>query len=145
MKTYGYDRKTKVPANDNTKPKLCPKCEAWFSALPRARVCDGCQPRWVMARRSQTLSEPYSHVSSSTSSQSRTDRKLGNRPGRSICFELARELAVTVDGGMATGPRGRPPKTQPLTRAMARRTTERNVNDGKQGRCDLERYSMEGC
>ena len=42
--THGIARRSRVPNLPGTKPKLCPKCDAWFAAAPRARVCDGCRP-----------------------------------------------------------------------------------------------------
>lgn len=48
--TYGLDRKAQVPALDDTHAKLCPKCDHWFAAEKRARVCDGCRPASVRAK-----------------------------------------------------------------------------------------------
>lgn len=40
--TYGFARKRDVPVRGG-RPKVCPKCEHWFSAQPRFRVCPGCR------------------------------------------------------------------------------------------------------
>lgn len=42
VKTYGYDRRSKVPALPRTTPKVCKTCNCWFAARPRESVCDGC-------------------------------------------------------------------------------------------------------
>ncbi len=39
-----YDRRYKVPAIDGTATKVCGRCNEWFAARPRERVCFGCSP-----------------------------------------------------------------------------------------------------
>lgn len=81
MKAYGHERSRLVPA-DGGRPKVCPKCDKWFSQRPRERVCTGCRPRQVaarvMARRPLVKSA-----------------KL--QVGRAICMDLARAAAREVD------------------------------------------------
>lgn len=43
-RTHSFTRKRDVLA-DGGKPKVCPKCELWFSQQPRERICAGCRPR----------------------------------------------------------------------------------------------------
>ena len=50
-KTYGYDRRGKVPALPRTMPKVCKTCDSWFASRPREAVCDGCVPPSVRTER----------------------------------------------------------------------------------------------
>ena len=49
MKTYGFKLKSRVPA-DGGKPKVCPRCDHWFSAQPYQRVCDGCRTNEIKTK-----------------------------------------------------------------------------------------------
>lgn len=42
-KAHGFERRRDVPADGGT-VKVCPRCDQWFSARPRERVCFGCTP-----------------------------------------------------------------------------------------------------
>lgn len=50
-RTHGYDRKSLVPVLPGTNVKACSKCDKWFAAGSRQRVCDGCLPRSALSRR----------------------------------------------------------------------------------------------
>jgi len=74
-----------VPADGGT-PKVCRKCKLWFSQQPRERVCDGCRPNYVKARK--------------TASQAAVNAVNAQVTGRQkapldkqICLELAAEAA----------------------------------------------------
>jgi hypothetical protein len=45
-KTHGYARSRLVPDLPATRPKVCGKCDLWFAAAARQRVCDGCTPAY---------------------------------------------------------------------------------------------------
>ena len=59
-KTYGYRTKRQLPA-DEGKPKVCTRCDLWFLAGFRERVCQGCQTPSERAKRAAqatTLTTP---------------------------------------------------------------------------------------
>lgn len=37
-----YNRKSKVPAAAGTHAKLCPRCDSWYPAVARSRICGNC-------------------------------------------------------------------------------------------------------
>lgn len=43
-KIHGYARKVAVPDIPGTAAKVCGKCDLWFAAASRQRVCTGCIP-----------------------------------------------------------------------------------------------------
>jgi hypothetical protein len=88
--TYGYARRSSVPSFDGTHSKLCPKCNKWFAAPKRARVCDGCQPNWKLAKRPDhtlprktkiTRSFSRSELNFSALMDARTDQLTGKSFG----------------------------------------------------------------
>lgn len=50
-RNHGYSRKSSVPVADGTSVKVCSHCRRWFAARRYERVCDGCVPAFVRARR----------------------------------------------------------------------------------------------
>src|SRR5690349_16310716 len=40
----GHRRKADVPLTAGTSPKVCGKCDKWFAAASRQRVCNACVP-----------------------------------------------------------------------------------------------------
>jgi hypothetical protein len=42
VRTHGYARKADVPLAAGTRAKVCGKCDAWFAAASRQRLCQGC-------------------------------------------------------------------------------------------------------
>lgn len=67
-KTYGFKRKALVPDLDGTHAKECPKCHTWYAAPLRSRICDGCQPAWKLAKRSD---QPERHLTENTPTAAR--------------------------------------------------------------------------
>ncbi len=82
-----YDRRYKVPTIDGTAPKVCGKCNEWFAALPRERVCYGCSPARERIKRSAKVLTPGR-------SNERRERQVR---GRAMCDSLAREAVVGID------------------------------------------------
>jgi hypothetical protein len=44
VKTFGFNRQKVVPLLEAASPRVCSKCDLWFAARKRQRVCDGCSP-----------------------------------------------------------------------------------------------------
>lgn len=154
VRTYGYDRRHKVPELPGTTPKVCRRCDAWFAARGKERKCDRCVPPAERLRRQQLArNAELAARSALRGSEGRTGRisrtlaatrKRRNSPanalvsgtvsdGGALCFELAIEKAEELDY-----PKGKP---KPMSKAYARKVTRWNVSQGKQGACDLERYA----
>ena len=161
VKTFGYDRRSKVPHIEGTTPKLCPGCDSWFAAYGRERRCDVDVPETERLKRlSRRHYASLERKAAHRPSQGRTAvselghptipkrRRTHRAPqvtgvvsdGGALCRELAEEMAVIVDLQ-----KGRPRADignldRPMTLDLARRYTRRNVALGLQGRADLERY-----
>ena len=160
VKTYGHERRAKVPAIEGTKAKLCPVCDAWFAAHGKERKCDRCVPAAEQRRRAQlrhyarlASNEPQrgsqsrtgvsvpGHTATPKSRRFSTKRQVNGTvsDGGVMCRELAEELAATIDaGGKSKASIG---LLKPMTRAEALRFTRRNVNAGLQDPRDLVRYA----
>jgi hypothetical protein len=82
-----YDRRYKVPAINGTAPKVCGKCNDWFAALPRERVCYGCSPARERVKRSSKVLTPGR-------ANERTKHQV---KGRAMCHSLAREAVAGID------------------------------------------------
>src|ERR1700755_2836945 len=165
-KNHSHSRKSQVPILPGTNAKACTKCNLWFAALPRQRVCDGCQPAWVLSRRDSgkdTLSTPrlgkragqrggFSRVKAGSKvifseylGLTFVCEKNDPRYARLETIVLAHELA-TKERWEGQGPKKSDVTPQnvsstplSLTRDQVKRITRRNVESGLQGRCDLER------
>jgi hypothetical protein len=149
-KTYGYDRKSKVPALPGTKVKLCPKSNDWFAAVPRARVCDACRPHGSKAR-SVALSAVHGGLSGPYARVPRSQVNAQNKQVRGL--DLSRLLAADAARHADYG--DKPWKVCSGTdcadtcrcschgvrerREDLSRITRRNVTLGLQGACDLGR------
>lgn len=95
VKTYGYTRRGLVPDITDTHPKLCPKSNDWFAAKPRARVCDGCLPKSVLAKRSD---QDKHHVNESRHIITRRRKITRNIPRselRKMALDAAHEDQLT--------------------------------------------------
>ena len=82
-----YDRKYKVPAINGTVAKVCGRCDEWFAAAPRERICFGCSPAPERVKRSL---HPLTLGRSN-------ERKNAQVKGRAMCHSLAHEASVKVD------------------------------------------------
>ena len=82
-----YDRRYKVPAIAGTKAKLCGRCNEWFAAAPRERVCFGCSPARERVRRSTHPLTP----------RRSNERKNAQVKGRALSASLAREALAGID------------------------------------------------
>jgi len=92
-KTHGYSRKRDLPA-DGGRPKVCPKCDHWFSQQPRERICAGCRPAWrktLVAVRVGPVNEASSQVAGTYSDVLRLTFKPGVPLWRQLALEAAAE------------------------------------------------------
>jgi len=93
MKSYGHSRKTRVPPIAGTTVKVCGKCNLWFAARPRFRVCDGCQRHAILAvRRSPALIDSEPTTNRQLPEKAENGQLSVNNP-RSIGGVLALEAA----------------------------------------------------
>lgn len=152
--TFGYERRSKVPALPGTTARVCVTCSKFFAARPRERRCDNCLP--PSERRRRTARARYAELDASGAQNGAVSRTAGSAAGRpatpesggsrikrqvngtvsdggALCRELAWELAEKIDF-----PDGRP---VPMSRETKYRITKRNVELGLQDPRDLERYS----
>lgn len=58
VKTFGFNRQKLVPLLDSTAPRVCGRCDQWFAARKRERVCDGCSPAKTRTQRALRYSHP---------------------------------------------------------------------------------------
>lgn len=120
-RTYGHARKGTVPNPEGTEPRVCGKCDKWFAARARERVCDGCVPASVRTKRA--CGSPYTGtggISGKAAGQKGgksgvqggyltvrsetlgvTFRCPANSPvaARMLCIVLAYALAAKIDRG----------------------------------------------
>lgn len=54
VRRHGYRHKRDLPAIPGS-PKLCPKCDLFFVALPRERMCGGCRTPAQKARSAASM------------------------------------------------------------------------------------------
>lgn len=91
--TYGFARKRDVP-NDGGRPKVCPKCQSWFSVKSRERICAGCRPAYQQARMAVRVG-PVKSANAQVSGTRSDALSLTFRPGvplwRVLAFEAAAE------------------------------------------------------
>lgn len=81
-KTYGYARRAGVPDVTGTHPKFCPKCNLWFAAGKRHRVCDKC----TRTKRVDTVNSPNRTTG--------RKRVITAQTGRSVTTDLAHEALL---------------------------------------------------
>lgn len=165
--TYGYDRRSKVPAIAGTKPKLCPKCNRWFAAGKRHRVCDVCtrsnradlqkpavkSTRAIRARRAKiTAQNPRSACRELALEAVADDHANGKSFGCRYPREQQAEIIPAHRGRRHPGKADRPEWSgycvgpcackchtplPDMSDATKMAYTRRNVNLGLQGKCDL--------
>ncbi len=63
VRTFGFNRQKLVPLLDATSPRVCGRCDQWFAARKRERVCDGCSPASRRTLRALTGNHPSGGVS----------------------------------------------------------------------------------
>lgn len=95
-RNYGQHRKRELPA-DGGKAKVCPRCDLWFSAKPRERICAGCRPVW--RRTLGTLQPPLvNEVNPLVKPYRSSVLGVTFRPGVPLWRILALEEAAKRDG-----------------------------------------------
>jgi hypothetical protein len=97
MLAYGHARKGDLPA-DGGKPKVCPKCDLWFSALPRMRVCLPCKRPSERARQAITLERLEERQNPQVKDTYSDALGVTFKPGVPPWRILALEEAAKIDG-----------------------------------------------
>jgi hypothetical protein len=135
-KSFGYSRRNSVPDLSGTKIKSCKVCRKWFAAYPYEQTCDGCvKPRDLTKR---AISRKGSGSTQTRQSQpKRAGQKVVKQGSMALCRELAWELAAQDVSPEIVARSNRGPT---MSKKEAFTLTQRNVNHGVQGACDLERY-----
>jgi hypothetical protein len=115
VKTHGYGRKSGVPALEGTRPKVCARCDSWFAAASRQRLCGGCIPRRRRTERAIgdlgkcAIKNPVYPRKTRISLMTQTPTSLdGSRTGRAFTYEdlcrmQARRTGKAMDWLDSTG------------------------------------------
>jgi hypothetical protein len=129
-----YYRRYKVPAIKGTTAKACARCNEWFAASPRERICFGCSPARERVKRSL-------HAVTPGRANERTERQVR---GRALSDSLAREALPGIEFPELRKLRHVTVLTEPvkaarrcplttLTDPVLTRAHRRAVSEGRQG------------
>jgi hypothetical protein len=128
-----YKTRRAMPENQRETAKVCNKCKKWFSPLRFERTCMACL---TPAQRALRVSR-YKDTGKAKVVTKPAGQKAKNRTSRDVCRELAWELAAQEVSPEVVARSNRGPT---MSKKEAFTLTQRNVNHGVQGACDLERY-----
>jgi len=91
----GFDRKSDVPQIMNAKPRLCPKCDKWFAAGKRQRICDHCSPAYVRTRRA-AVNAVKPHVAARKAAAVGNDTRTHLKRGKAAGQKAVKSAVLTV-------------------------------------------------
>ena len=118
-KSSGHKRKRDVPVVAGTTIKPCKKCDLWFAAGKRVRVCDGCQrPARLVLRGAVTASKAKAIVGG-------TGTRVRSVNGEDVQVSASEIRALTLNKPTCGLPRLRNP--------LLRREHRRSVVEGLLG------------